>query len=239
MLTRPRIEVVRAGWAGELGGGRDRRYEDAGQREPQREVDYGQIAWEIIAEVIATDQAEDEQHGDARGDELPPELATEEGRRAWLARELVADPDIEQNADGGDEAEHEFDAEEIVGRVQGRDGWLLEARRQLDQDRWQGGGSDPRSRSERPWEAGRRLEADLAAEARGNTAYEAYRAQAVVNEQQIVLAAEISTEPIDFRGDPHAKLMTGSPAPSDSRRHGRPRHHPQNSHAPERTRHRG
>jgi transposase len=210
-------------------------------------VDYGQIAREIIAEAIATDQAEDEQHGDARGDELPPELATEEGRRAWLARELAAERNAEQDTDGEREPDHEFDAEQIVARVQGRDGWLLEAKRQLDQDRWQAADPIRRSRCERLWEAGRRLEADLAAEARGNTEYEAYRAggrmkdgrrfgkpptpydpptwpqgkvnltdpdshvmkgnamfmqaynaQAVVNEQQIVLAAEISTEPIDF-----------------------------------------
>jgi len=210
-------------------------------------VDYGQIAREIIAEAIATDQAEDEQHGDARGDELPPELATEEGRRAWLARELAAERDAEQDTDGEHESDHAFDADQIVARVQGRDGWLLEAKRQLDQDRWQAADPIRRSRCERLWEAGRRLEADLAAEARGNMEYEAYRAggrmkdgrrfgkpptpydppvwpqgkvdltdpdsrvmkgnamfmqaynaQAVVNEQQIVLAAEISTEPIDF-----------------------------------------
>jgi transposase len=52
-------------------------------------VDYGQIAREIIEQAIATDEAEDVDHGDARGDELPPELCTEEGRRAWLARELT------------------------------------------------------------------------------------------------------------------------------------------------------
>jgi transposase len=209
-------------------------------------VDYGQIAREIIAEAIATDRAEDEQHGDARGDELPAELATDEGRRAWLARELAGDRDAEQDA-GEPESDCEFDAEQIVARVQGRDGWLLEAKRQLDQDRWQAEGAIPRSRSERLWEAGRRLQADLAAEARGNAAYEAYRArgrmkdgrrfggppkpyqppaspqgkvnmtdpdshvmkgnavfmqgynaQAVVTEHHIVLAAEISTEPVDF-----------------------------------------
>ena len=61
--------------------------------------------------------------------------------------------------------------------MQGRDGWLLEAKRQLDRDRWRTAGPIPRSRSERLWEAGRRLGEDLAAEARGNTAYEDYRVQ--------------------------------------------------------------
>ncbi len=123
-------------------------------------VDYGQIAREIIAEELATDQAEDERHGDARGDELPQELSSDEGRRAWLARELAADRDREQHdGDGAPEPEpgHAFDAEEIVARVQGRDGWLLEAKRQLDRDRWEAAGPIPRSRSGRLWEAGRRL----------------------------------------------------------------------------------
>ena len=54
-------------------------------------VDYDQIAREVIADAIATDEAEDEIYGDARGDELPEELQTEAGRREWLARELARD----------------------------------------------------------------------------------------------------------------------------------------------------
>jgi transposase len=206
-------------------------------------VDYGRIAREIIEQGIATDEAEDEQHGDTRGDELPDELSTDEGRRAWLARELATKRDAGEEPGSG----HEFEAEQIVARVQGRDGWLLEAKRQLDRDRWTQASPVPRSHAERLREAGRRLEADLAAEVRGNQAYEAYRAhgkmkdgrrfgrppqpyeppatpagkvnltdpdshlmkgnrvfvqgynaQAVVTENQIVLAAEISTESTDF-----------------------------------------
>jgi hypothetical protein len=90
-------------------------------------VDYGQIAREIIAEAIAADQVEDERHGDARGDELPEELRTDEGRRAWLARELAGDDHTDQDEGGGEtepDPEHELDAEGIVARVQGRDGWF-------------------------------------------------------------------------------------------------------------------
>ena len=47
--------------------------------------------------AIATDEAEDEQHGDARGDELPEELRTDEGRRAWLERELAGERDGEHD----------------------------------------------------------------------------------------------------------------------------------------------
>jgi transposase len=213
-------------------------------------VDYDRIAREIIAEARATDDAEDEQYGDARGDELPPELSTEAGRREWLARELEAQRATSSEpceGEPGREAGHEFDAEQIVARTQGREGWLREAKRQLDHDRWRAAGPIPRSRSERLRDAGQRLEDELAAERRGNEAYEQYRAtgrmkngrrfgtppkpyqppaspqgevnatdpdarvmkafrgyvqgynaQAAVNEQQIVLAAEITVDPGDF-----------------------------------------
>jgi transposase len=45
---------------------------------------YEQIAAEILAEAGRVDRAEDEIHGEARGDELPEQLTTREGRRAWL-----------------------------------------------------------------------------------------------------------------------------------------------------------
>ncbi len=47
-------------------------------------LDYEQIAKEILAEADAVDRAEDERFGGRRGDELPPELATAQGRRGWL-----------------------------------------------------------------------------------------------------------------------------------------------------------
>jgi transposase len=215
-------------------------------------VDYDRIAREILAEAIATDAVEDEQHGDARGDELPPELSTEAGRREWLARALEEErcteapaEEDEQAAGYGDDPLDGFDAERILARTQGRAGWLREAHRQLEQERWQTAGPIPRSRSERLRIAARQFEENLAAEWRGNRAYEAsreqrrgtrriggpprpytppaipsgevnvtdpdsrrmkgnrryiqgYNAQAVVNEQQIVIAAEISTAAGDF-----------------------------------------
>jgi hypothetical protein len=47
-------------------------------------IDYEQLARELVEPAIATDQAEDELYGEARGDELPPEFATTAGRRGWL-----------------------------------------------------------------------------------------------------------------------------------------------------------
>jgi transposase len=212
-------------------------------------VDYDRIAREIIAEAIAIDEAEDEQYGEARGDELPPELSTEAARREWLTRALeqeqIEDGEDEQAADEVDDPLAGFDAERILARMQGRAGWLREAHRQLEQERCQSAGPIPRSRSERLRIAAREFEENLAAELRGNRAYEAsreqrrgtrriggppkpyeppaipqgevnvtdpdsrrmkgnrryiqgYNAQAVVTEEQIVIAAEISTAAGDF-----------------------------------------
>jgi len=46
--------------------------------------DEEQIAREILEEAKVVDAAEDELYGEARGDELPPELATAQGRKKWL-----------------------------------------------------------------------------------------------------------------------------------------------------------
>src|SRR5918992_5910438 len=47
-------------------------------------LDYEQLAREILEEAQAVDAAEDERYGEARGDELPPEFSTAQGRRGWL-----------------------------------------------------------------------------------------------------------------------------------------------------------
>ena len=217
-------------------------------------VDYDRIAREVVAAAVATDEAEDQEHGVARGDEFPPELQSEASRREWLARELAREQDQqrEQEEDGeagpdggGDEAGDGFDVE-LIG-PNGRRGWLREAHRQLEQQRWQTAAAVPRSRAERLRLGARWLEDELAAECRGNRAYEemrehrrlydkrrlggptkpyerpevpqgevnltdpdsrrmkgnrryiqGYNAQTVVTEQQIVIAAEISTNAPDF-----------------------------------------
>src|SRR5271167_2469169 len=222
-------------------------------------VDYEQLAREILREAGEIDAAEDEQYGDGRGDELPEHLRTSEGRRAALAeakRKLERSRDGAENESPEIEAtagpvapgvKIELDAEVIVPRVQGRDGWLLEARRQLDEHRLREAKPIVRSRAQRLLEAERRLQQDLAVERYANEAYESYRAQgrdkrgrrlghppkpyespetpagkinttdldsrnvktprsytqgynaqAVVNEEQIVLAAEVTASSPDF-----------------------------------------
>jgi hypothetical protein len=53
---------------------------------PDVNMEFGQIAKEIVAQTTATDEAEDGQFGEARGDELPEALRTPEGRREFLRR---------------------------------------------------------------------------------------------------------------------------------------------------------
>jgi len=146
-------------------------------------VDYERIAREILEEAKAVDAAEDELYGDKRGDELPEELTTSEGRRAWLKRELAREraerTETSEPVQGG---AYEFDAEQIVARVQGREGWWREAKRQLERDRWATAGPVPRERAQRLLDGGLRLEDELAAKLRGNDAYEHYRATGRAND---------------------------------------------------------
>ena len=228
----------------------------AGNASPELNYKFDQIAREILAEARATDEAEDELYGEARGDELPEQLRTPEGRREFFrqARQQLRndDPDAEElgeepEAQAAKEVALEFDAERIVARTQGREGWSREGKRQLEQHRWRHPDPILRSRHERLLLAAERLEAELDVERRANEAYEHYRAtardrlgrrpggradpyrppqlpagkvnttdpdsrsipigfgfvqgynaQAAVNEQQIVLAAEISNNSTDF-----------------------------------------
>jgi hypothetical protein len=67
------------------------------------------------------------------------------------------------------------DADVIVARTQGREGWLREARHQLDEHRRLEAKPIPRSRPERLLEAERRMVGDLEVERAANEAYEHYR----------------------------------------------------------------
>lgn len=212
-------------------------------------VDYRRIAEEILAEAARIDAAEDELYGEARGDELPEHLRTAEGRRKAFkeAKERLERQRSEGSGRAGSSVSLQFDQELIVARVQGREGWLRDAKRQLDEHRQAHTRPVPRDRAGRLLAGERRLVEDLETERRANEAYEAYRArgvmkdgrrfggppkpyvpperpagkvnttdpdsknlkafrgyvqgynaQAVVTEQQIVIAAELNTDPQDF-----------------------------------------
>ena len=229
----------------------------AGNASRESTRDFGQIAREIVAEAKAIDAAEDELYGDQRGDELPEQLRTREGRAEFFrqARERasgsVSDRPQPSAAEpepaSSDEPQFGFDTERIVARHQGREGWTRDARRQLEQRRWDAPDPVCRSREGRLLLAGERLEAERDGAVAANRAYEDYRAngrdtqgrrlgrrpnewvapdvpegvvsvsdpdtqrmkanhgyvqgynaQAVVDEGQIVIAAEITNSPADF-----------------------------------------
>jgi transposase len=221
----------------------------AGNASPEVNYPFEQIAREIVEEARATDEAEDEAFGQARGDELPEQIRTPEGRREFF-RQAKREREREDEDCGATESEVslELEAKSIVGRGRGgRDAWLREGKRQLEQHRWERPDSIPRGRPGRLLLAAERLDSDHDVECRSNAAYEHYRAtardrlgrhlsrppnpyeppdlpvgkvnttdpdsrpipigfgfvqgynaQAAVNEEQIVLAAEITNASTDF-----------------------------------------
>src|ERR671918_566637 len=170
-------------------------------------LDYEQIAREILEEAKAVDAAEDELYGDARGDELPEEFATAQGRRGWLR-----------------EAKQRLEAERAANPQpvpRSRPKRLKQAKRRLDEELW------TEVRANRAYEAyrargrmkdGRRFgrppdpyQPPATPEGRINVSdpdsrvvkglrgfIQGYNAQAVTNEHQVVIAAEVMTSAPDF-----------------------------------------
>ena len=170
-------------------------------------LDYEQIAREILEEAKAIDAAEDELYGDARGDELPPELASGQGRRKWLR-----------------EAQRRLDdkrAEQARPIPRSRPARLKESKRRLQeqlQTECQANAAYQAYRARGVMKNGRRLGAapkpyEPPATPQGtiNTTdpdsrlvkgtrgwLQGYNAQAATNEQQIVIAAEVTVASPDF-----------------------------------------
>ena len=95
-------------------------------------------------------------YGEERGDQLPEQLRAGEGRAEFFGRRREgerageagdAQPrESEPKPAPGEGVAFEFDAERMVARTQGRDGWTQEARRQLERRRWKKTDPVPRSR---------------------------------------------------------------------------------------------
>ena len=154
-------------------------------------LDYEQLAREILKEAGEVDACEDELYGEARGDELPEYLRTHEGRRAALreAKEKLAreragrdDTKVKVPDTQSQGVKLVLDPEAIVARMHGRQGWVREARYQLDEHRRLAADPIPRSRSERLLECERRLQENLRVEREANEAYEHHRATAVTKD---------------------------------------------------------
>jgi len=171
---------------------------------------YEQIAEEILAEAARTDAAEDALYGEARGDELPEGLRTSGDRRKWL-----------REAKQALEAERAARAKQVP---RDRGERLSECKRRLEQDwelerrvvaehaawhargiasdgsrRMAGGRANikPYPLGDRP--AGKINVSDPDSRNLKTTRgwVQGYNAQAAVTAEQIVVAAEISTESLD------------------------------------------
>jgi transposase len=172
-------------------------------------MDYKRIAKEIIEEAKALDAEEDELYGEKRGDELPEQLTTKAGRRAWLR-----------------EAKHRLDAERAKQSrpvPRSRPKRLAEAKRRLEEqlaceqrandlyEAWRERETRKRGRGQmgpgavRPYVPPEQPEgkinvtdpdSHLMRDTRGFR--QGYNAQVTVNEEQIVLAAEVTVEGPDF-----------------------------------------
>src|SRR3954468_24957372 len=195
-------------------------------------LDYERLAREIVEEAIATDAAEDELYGDRRGDELPPEFSTNAGRRGWLR-----------------EAKKRLEAERSAHPQplpRDRPKRVKQAKRRLDEELW----TEVRAnQAYEAWRArgiaadgSRRMAPGMIKpytppeipEGRINLSdpdsnvvkglhgwIQGYNAQAVTNEHQIVLAAEIATVGADFghlepmldaaQGELHAAGVSDTP----------------------------
>src|SRR5215203_5413835 len=146
--------------------------------------DFGQIAREILAEAAVIDAREDELFGDQRGDELPEQLRTREGRRQALreAKERLArERDERQESPPEDDqpVAVELDPGQFVTRPQGRRAWVREGRRGLEAKREREGRAIATDRTDRLFEACRRLEEELDVEHAAHAAYDAWRARGI------------------------------------------------------------
>jgi len=171
--------------------------------------DYEQIAREILEQADQVDAEEDEQFGDRRGDELPPELATSNGRASWF-REAKRQLDERRAAEAKPipktrparlkESKRRLE-EELWTECQANEAYLAyRARGVMRNGRRLGTNSLPN-----PWvapqsPAGKINTTDLdSRNVKTPRGYmQGYNAQAVCNEQQIVIAAELSADSPDF-----------------------------------------
>jgi transposase len=171
-------------------------------------LDYEQIAREILQAAADVDAAEDELFGDARGDELPPEFQSTGELRKRLR-----------------EAKQRLDAKRAAEQQpvpRSRPERLLEAKKRLEQElelerrvradyrAWRArgisadgrrfGGREPKLEPlpEQPRGKINTTDPDSRNVKTPRSYTQGYNAQAVVNEHQIVLAAEVTVSSPDF-----------------------------------------
>ena len=168
---------------------------------------YGEIAAEVLAEAAEID-AEDERYGEARGDELPEQLTTRHGRKAWLKeakRRLDAERAAQQEPIPRARSERlELCHRRLVEdwRTQRRGNRAYEAHRERAvRERGKqamGPGPKPYEPCAQPEGKINTTDPDARRMKFGHSFIPAFNAQAVATEDQVIVAAEITTEGGDF-----------------------------------------
>jgi transposase len=169
--------------------------------------DYQQLAEEALKEAAEVDAAEDEQFGDRRGDELPAELATAQGRKKWLEaarrrldaqREQEARPIPQPRPARIREAKRRLE-EELATEVRANTTYeAYRATGRMKNGRRFGSPPKPYTPPEQPAGKINVTDPDSRTLKTPRGFLQGYNAQAVCNEQQIVVAAEVSVSSADF-----------------------------------------
>jgi transposase len=168
---------------------------------------YEQIAAEILAEAGRIDAAEDDLYGEARGDELPEHLASREGRRAWLreAKERLE----QERATKAESVPRERAQRLELCRRRLVEEWRTERRANRDYEAYRARGvmmdgrrfgrpPNPHTPPAQP--AGKINLTDP--DSKNMKAYrgyvQGYNAQTVTTRRQIIVAAEVAPDGLDF-----------------------------------------
>lgn len=168
---------------------------------------YEQVAKEILAEAGRIDAAEDEIHGEARGDELPEHLTTRDGRRAWLReakerlereRAAKAEPVPRERAKRLELCRERLVEDWRTERWANRAYEAYRARGVMRDGRRFGGPPKPFEPPAQPEGKVNLTDPD----SKNMKAYrgyvQGYNAQTVTTEHQIIVAAEIAPDGLDF-----------------------------------------
>jgi hypothetical protein len=170
-------------------------------------MDYEQVAKAIVEEQIATDIAETEQFGQRRGDELPDVIATTKGREGWLraARQRMdqeraerAEPIPRSGAQRLLEAKRRLEEDLAAEREINAKYEAYRARDRMRDGRRMSARPKPYTPPETPQGKVNITDPDskLVHGMRGWV--QGYNAQAVCNERQLIVAAEVMTASPDF-----------------------------------------
>jgi transposase len=170
-------------------------------------LDYGQLAREILKEAAEVDAAEDELFGDARGDELPPEFRStgelrkrlrEAKQRLDAKRAEEKKPVPRSRPERLKESKKRLDQELELQRRVTADYDAYRARGVMKDGRRFGRPPNPHPVSDQPEGKVNTSDPDSRNVKTPRSYTQGYNAQAVVNEHQVVLAAEVTVSSPDF-----------------------------------------